>query len=204
MEYIPVSDPRFAPYGRVVEGYDCTGLLAALEHTPLPGRGTVYVPSAQELEALPVFAELERRAFGEMPIQLGYCNGHNDTLNALEYHTSPEFNVACDDVVLLLGLRCQIGREQIFDTSQAKAFLVPRGVWIETCATTLHYAPCGTGGKGFRFAVVLPRYTNSPLAKPQEERGMLSARNKWLLAHPDSPEARQGAYIGLSGENLHV
>ena len=36
------------------------------------------------------------------------------------------------------------------------------------------------------------------------EDKMLWARNKWLLAHPDSAEAKQGAYIGLKGENITV
>lgn len=204
MEYIPVSDPRFASYGRIAEEYDSKGLLEALADTPLPEKGTLYVPSAPELEVLPVFAQLEQRAFGEMPVQLGYCNGHGNTLNALEYHASSEFNLACCDVVLLLGLRSQINRSQTFDTAQVRAFLVPRGVWIETYATTLHYAPCAPGEAGFRFAVALPRNTNLPLERRQKDGEMLAARNKWLLAHPDSPEARQGAYIGLQGENITI
>ena len=28
--------------------------------------------------------------------------------------------------------------------------------------------------------------------------------NKWLLAHPDAPEAAQGAYVGLVGENIDI
>ena len=32
----------------------------------------------------------------------------------------------------------------------------------------------------------------------------MTARNKWLLAHPDSAEARGGARIGLSGENIDI
>ena len=31
MKIIPVTDPAFAPYGRVVEGYPVAGLLKALE-----------------------------------------------------------------------------------------------------------------------------------------------------------------------------
>jgi len=33
---------------------------------------------------------------------------------------------------------------------------------------------------------------------------LLWAKNKWLLAHPDSPEAQEGAYVGLNGENLQL
>ena len=38
-----------------------------------------------------------------MPIQIGYCNGPNSTLNGLEYHKSSEINIAITDMVLLLG-----------------------------------------------------------------------------------------------------
>ena len=30
----------------------------------------------------------------------------------------------------------------------------------------------------------------------------LWVRNKWLLTYPDSGEAKQGAHIGLAGENI--
>ena len=36
------------------------------------------------------------------------------------------------------------------------------------------------------------------------EDAILTARNKWLLAHPDSSEAKGGAKIGLSGENIDI
>ena len=32
----------------------------------------------------------------------------------------------------------------------------------------------------------------------------MTARNKWLLAHPDSDEAKNGAHIGLTGENIDL
>ena len=38
-----------------------------------------------------------------MPMQLGFCWGYNDTMNALEWHTCSEINVATDDLILLLG-----------------------------------------------------------------------------------------------------
>ena len=79
---------------------------------------------------------------------------------------------------------------------------------MEVYATTLHYAPCSAkAGAGFRVLVVLPKGTNGP--KPEisplnQEDKMLWACNKWLLAHPDTSEASQGAYIGLSGENIDI
>ena len=32
----------------------------------------------------------------------------------------------------------------------------------------------------------------------------MTARNKWLLAHPESQEAQSGAYIGLTGKNIDL
>ena len=36
------------------------------------------------------------------------------------------------------------------------------------------------------------------------EDDRLWAKNKWLLAHPDSGEAGQGAWVGLTGENIDI
>ena len=37
-----------------------------------------------------------------------------------------------------------------------------------------------------------------------EEDTWLTARNKWLLAHPESTEAKSGAHIGLTGKNIDI
>ena len=37
-----------------------------------------------------------------------------------------------------------------------------------------------------------------------EEDKWMTARNKWLLAHEESAEAKDGAYIGLTGENIDI
>ena len=89
-----------------------------------------------------------------------------------------------------------------------KAFRVPAGKAVEVYATTLHYAPCHTdAAAGFRVAVVLPRGTNTakPAYEPRnEEDRWMTARNKWLLAHPESDEAKKGAHIGLRGVNIDI
>ena len=57
------------------------------------------------------------------------------------------------------------------------------------------------------MAIVLPRGTNAekPAICPETlEDRWLWGRNKWLLAHPDSEEAAQGAYVGLDGINWDV
>ena len=100
-----VFDPSFSKYGQVLTGYDLTGLLDTLERvTPVP-EGTEYVPEQPELMALPVCGELSDRAYGGMPIQIGWCNGHNTKLNCLEYHRDSELNVGVQDFILLLAKR---------------------------------------------------------------------------------------------------
>lgn len=200
-------DKEFSRYGTAVEGYDFAPLLSALsEKTPKPADRTVYVASDAALEALPVFSELSESLYGGMPIQIGYCNGSNRTLGCLEYHRGSELNVAADGVVLLLAPLSEL-RDGRLDTSLVEAFSVPAGTAVQLYETTLHYAPCNAPGNvGFRVAIALPRGTNSETGRrslTREDR-LLWARNKWLVAHPDSAEAAQGAFAGLTGENLTV
>ena len=41
----------------------------------------------------------------------------------------------------------------------------------------------------------------TPLTAEDE---IMTARNKWLLPHPDSDEAKGGAKVGLTGENIDI
>ena len=207
MEILSVFDPAFRPYGRVLTGYDTAALAQALEQdTPLPD-GVGYVPADAALEKLDIFADFENSVYGGMPVQLGWCNGHNTKLNCLEYHRDSEVNFGSRDFILLLGLESQIEGGK-FDTALTKAFLVPAGTLVEVFATTLHYAPCEAKlGQGFKVLVALPRGTNTdkPVFTPKNyEDTLLTARNKWLLAHAESDEAKGGAVVALTGENLDI
>ena len=208
MKIHSVFDPAFKRYGQVVEGLPDTvsELLEALQKTPLP-EGTGYVPEEPLLQNLPAAVEISEHCYGGMPVQLGWCNGHNTRLNCLEYHRDSEFNLGTEDFILLLAKQEEIS-EGTLDTSLVRAFRVPAGTLVEVYATTLHYAPCHVDAdKGFRVLVALPKGTNTE--KPDitpltAEDKMLWACNKWLLAHPDSNEAKAGAYVGLSGENIRI
>lgn len=204
MEIYHVEDKKFKKYGRVVKGIDFTGLVSALEQTPCP-EDVVYVAGVPELEALPVMRELTVKTYGELPIQIGYCNGHNSKLNALEYHRNSEINVAATDAVLLVGCQQDIGDDFTYDTSLVEAFLLPKGAAVELYATTLHYAPCGVDGEGFRVAIVLPKGTNLELEQTHAggEDRHLTAKNKWLLGHPEGG-LPDGSPMGLMGKNLNV
>jgi len=201
-----VTDSEFKKYGQVLKNYDCGELIQKMQTTPLPNN-VIYEPSIKELEDLKIGEELRVREFGELPIQIGYCNGNNYLLNAVEYHRSSELNVAVTDFVLLLGCQQDIEEDYSYDTSKIEAFLVPAGTIIEVYATTLHYAPCNANETGFRCVVVLPKNTNLSLENKIEKSGedaLLFARNKWLIGHEDTDLGEQGAFIGLKGQNISI
>ena len=208
MKIYSVTDPKFKEYGQIIKGYDVAELSQVLhDATPLPD-GVEYVPELPALQNLAITKELGDALFGGMPIQMGYCNGHNTRLNCLEYHRDSEINFGTEDFILLLGKREEIDGDWKFDTENIAAFLVPAGVMVEVYATALHYAPCSAKkGAGFKVLVILPKGTNTEKpafeAKNHEDT-LLTACNKWLLAHPESDEAKGGAVIGLKGVNTDI
>lgn len=207
MKILSVTDPSFQNYGQILTGYDVKELLDTLDKvTPLPD-GTDYVPEQPELMALPIAKELAVNAFGGMPIQIGWCNGHNTKLNCLEYHRDSELNVGTKDFILLLAKREDLV-DGVLDTDKVVAYKCPAGTLVEVYATTLHYAPCNAAkDQGFKVIVVLPKGTN--VGKPEftvknAEDEILWATNKWLLAHVDSSEAKAGAKVLLKGVNTDI
>lgn len=204
MKILEVTDKAFRKYGRVIADIDFSELLEEMKHTPVP-EDVVYEPSVVGLEEIPVFWELQDKIYGELPIQVGYCNGHNVKLNALEYHRSSEIDIAVNDLVVMLGCQQDITDDFTYDTANVEAFRIPAGTAVELYATTLHYAPCHIEDRGFRCVIVLPKDTNLDLEEAHQggEDGHLTAKNKWLLGHPEGglPE---GSPMGLIGENLSL
>jgi len=200
-----VYDATFKPYGRILtKDYDVTELLKYMESEPAP-ENVIYVPSVEKMENTNVAKELRDSLYGGMPIQIGYCSGTNRYLNAVEYHRNSEINIACTDLILILGKEQDIEADMTYDSSKMEAFYVKAGEVVELYATTLHYAPCSYEGKPFKDIIVLPKGTNTELksvpTKAKEDR-LLVAVNKWLIAHPDAKI--DGAFIGIKGENLSV
>ncbi|RKI81376.1 DUF4867 family protein [bacterium 0.1xD8-71] len=205
MEIKKVTDPSFRKYGRVVEGIDFTDLVEAIKkETPLPD-GVAYEPSIQALEVTQAAKDLQRRTYGELPIEVGYCNGHNYKLNAIEYHRSSEINVAATDAILIVGMQQDITEDFTYETAKMEAYLLEAGTAVELYATTLHYAPCSADENGFKVGIVLPAGTNYPLEEKHEgwEDALIAAQNKWLIGHEEGG-LDAGAHIGLVGKNLDV
>lgn len=211
MHIYTISDPEFKEYGKVIEGYEkeSKAIMEALTaSTPCPEEGTGYVPEEPAIQNLPEAKSLASSLFGGIPTEFGWCNGHNTRLNALEYHRNSEFNLGTEDFILLVARQSEIDENFMLDTAKVKAFLVPKGVLVEVYATTLHYAPCQASlGKGFRVLVALPKGTNDGTTETKglsPEDAYMTARNKWLLPHPDSSEAKGGAKVGLTGVNIDI
>lgn len=205
MKIKKITDPAFRKYGRVVQGIDFSDLVEAImSNTPLP-EGVAYEPSIGALEATASAKELRKKTYGELPIEVGYCNGHNYKLNAIEYHRSSEINVAATDAILIVGMQQDITDDFTYDTSLMEAFLVPAGTAVEIYATTLHYAPCSASDEGFKVGIVLPAGTNYPLKDKHEdwEDALITAQNKWLIGHAEGG-LDAGAHIGLVGKNLDI
>lgn len=204
MEIFSVGDERFRKYGKVWDGFECSKILKEMEHTPLPD-DVIYVPSVEEMEVLQEAVEFQNRVYGGLPIQIGYCNGNNHKLNALEYHRNSEINIAVTDMILLIGQLADVTLEHTYDTAKVEAFHVPAGTVVEMYETTLHYAPCNVGDNGFKCVVILPKGTNTEidfvLPKTGED-ALMTAKNKWLIAHEEA--GIEGAFNGLRGENLTV
>lgn len=206
MKIYSIYDEAFRPYGRVVEGYPTQSLVEALEKTPLP-EGVVYKAREEILHAAADAQAVGEALYGGMPFEFGYCNGHNTKMNCMEFHRDSEFNLGSEDFILLVARLDEV-IDGVLDSACIKAFRAPAGVLVECFATTLHYAPCHADpARGFRVLIALPDGTNDayrPVNTANPLDRMLWARNKWLLAHPDTSEAAEGAVVAIRGENIDI
>ncbi len=198
-----VHDPAFARFGRVLKGFDTAEILTAAEEKPMPTEGSVYEASTEAFETLAIAGEIGYTCFGEMPTQVGYCYGHSNRLNAVEWHTSSEVNIAVTDLVLQLGDVRDL-RDNTLDSAKIMAFFVEKGTVIEVYATTLHFCPCEVQAAGFGCVVALPKGTNLPLERESEDK-YLFRKNKWIIAHNDNTALiARGVNSGISGENIEI
>lgn len=200
---IEVFSSEFSDYGRVLK-MDCAEISEEASEIPIPETGSVYLPSEERFERLPIASRIRDAVFGTLDTQVGYCYGYNDRLNATEWHASVEFNVAVTDLVLILGRRQEIDGNGMIHSARMKVFFLPVGTAVEIYATTLHFCPCQTGKSGFGCVVGLPTGTNLTLDEPSADP-LLFRRNKWLLAHEDNAKSiARGAVAGITGGNLCV
>lgn len=201
--FFDISSKEFSEYGRVLADYNVTELTAEAKKIAYPESGSSYLPSVDAFETLDVANAIKDGVFGTLPIQMGYCFGHSNILNATEWHTSSEVNLAITPLVLILGKRTDI-RDGKINSADMKAFYVPAGALIEVYATTLHFCPCQVSDEGFGCVVVLPLGTNVPLDYEVSDP-LLFRKNKWIIAHKENQTLiDRGVVAGIYGVNYKI
>lgn len=206
-----IDSSRFSQYGTLLPSLCVQELIASQEKlTTIPKEGNIYVASLAELEALPETRNMETYFAGQ-PIQVGYCNGRNTSINGAEYHKSPELFIAVTDCLQFLTPFSQLKDFSSVHTNSAELFYFPKGSVALIKERVLHLAPLCVHKEGFKSIIVLPKGTNEPLDKELqkdpscEEDKLLFKQNKWMLAHPARVQlTSQGVVVGLEGENLSV
>lgn len=203
-----VTDESFKKYGRILD-LDTKEFVEVMMKKDTVMEGTVYKASDPDFEQLPLFTQLQKEVYGDVPIEFGYCNGRNNKLNAVEYHRCSEIDIAATDLILMLGCQQDINyANNTYETEKIEQFFIPAGTAVELYATTLHFAPSRENNEEFRCGIVLIKDTNLPLeTKPTDTTGenrLLFARNKWLICHSESKPAKNGGCIGLIGKNLEI
>lgn len=206
IEIIDCLDPAFDSYGSVLSGFEWQPLATHVSSHALPETGTDYVRTFEALEGLPVTQALSQACFCGRALQVGQCLGHNDRLNAMEWHADSEVIGAVTDMLLILGQLSDV-IDGSYRADNAIAVTIKAGTLLELYATTLHFAPIHVHPDGFRAVIILPSMTNAPLTDAPQQAGrdpLLFAENKWMIAHPNSPQAGRGAHVGILGDNIRI
>ena len=152
IELYDVSGKEFATFGRIITSLDATEIIETAKKIANPDTGSSYLPTCEDFEILDIANKIENECFGTLPTQIGYCWGHNNFLNATEWHTSSEINIAVTPLVLILGHIWDIKDDKI-DSSKFKAFYVPKGTVIDhNVLDTLR--PIFKDGYGVREAII--------------------------------------------------
>ena len=203
LELYHVESAAFETYGRVIKDLDTAKIVEKAAQIKNPDSGASYLPDEETLAQLPIAEQIRDRYFGTLPAQIGYCWGHNQFLNATEWHTSSEVNIAVTPLVLILAHVWELEAGRI-DSSAFRAFYVPKGTAVEVYATTLHFTPCQVSDEGFGCVVALPQGTNTPLEEVTDNP-LLFRKNKWIVCHEKNDALlERGVVPGITGCNFCV
>ena len=210
IDMLPIEDTSFLRYGRVHHDLPVDILLASLDGRPGSRAGVLRSVNdrsdACPAELLPTLREV----FGCVELQVESVQGRNARLDALEYHKCVEVVVAGTNMVVLMGLVCDIAWPAgTFDVSRTRAFFVPRGTVYEVFPWCLHSTPVHVReAEGFRCLVIQPRGAHAPIdftPDPGGEGKLMRGRNTWLISYVGEPGA-PGAWThrGLKGRAIEL
>ncbi len=203
MKFYTTKDQEFKQFGKLVN-LDTDEIIETAQKIERPVEGSAYIASCPEFEELSVAQKIQNEFFGGLDVQIGYCHGHNNKLNAVEWHKCSEINIAVTDLVLLLGDVRDIEDTNEYDSSKIKAFIIKKGEAVEIYATTLHFCPIETTHEGFGCVVGLTKGTNTDIDFVSEDK-LLFRKNKWIIAHKDNDALiKKGVVGGIYGTNYEI
>lgn len=199
-----ITDSKFLEYGSIIEDIDFSAVEKFMANsTIIPTNGNVYVADIVLLHSMEIHNILSSKYFNNNDIQIGYCNGRNTRLNALEYHGCKEVIYSLEDIALILGKQ-NIIKEDGINTSDLDIFYLPKKTPIALNEKVLHFSPIKTCAEGFKTVIVLSKNTNVKLENKLYD-DYYFAENKWLYVHEDAEALLQkGAKHGLVGENIEL
>lgn len=207
LEIKNIRDEAFNKYGRMLDKNNFNTGISYMKDISIPNNGNIYIADDKNMFSKEEKAIIKGSTFGGLEIQTGYCNGNSSSLNAFEFHKSPEINVAVTDMILILGDSRDIVNNK-YDSDNAEIFFLEKGNAVELYSNTLHFAPIRVEKEGFKCIVILPKHTNDDLDSKVEnsldEDKLLWKTNKWLLCHKDSIQAKNGVTVGIYGDNINI
>jgi hypothetical protein len=210
IDMLSIEDTSFLRYGRVHHDRPVDILLASLDGRR--GNGPGVLRSVNErLDSPPTeLASTLQEIFGSTELQVESVQGRNTRLDALEYHKCVEVVVAGTDMVVLMGLVCDIAWPAgTFDVSRTRAFYVPRGTVYEVFPWCLHSTPVHVHeAEGFRCIVIQPRGAHAPIDFTPDLGGegkLMKGRNTWLISYvDDSGSSGHSSHRGLKGRAIEL
>jgi len=206
-----VFSPSFTKYGKILDLNCSKDLISKLDKdTTIPEKGNVYIPYIREWENDKIFNEISSHFDEE--IEIGYCNGQNTELNALEWHSCNEINIYSTPVVLFLAKLSDLDDNFKIDSSKVKTFYVPKNTAIVLYNSTLHFAPCKVEKEGFKAIIILSNLTNTELEEnnvkfnvDKKYEQFILKNNKYIICHKDATYlTKQGVKPNIIGTNLKL
>ncbi|GEK59079.1 DUF4867 domain-containing protein [Marinococcus halophilus] len=206
IKIMEVEDRAFNKFGKILKNFPVNDLPNSFIKDEIPENATIYLPSIDEWENTEFKQEIEKKFFGELPVQLGLCKGHNQYLNGFEFHKTSEVIVTATPLVLFIQTLQEVDLQQEVAAENTVAVFIPAFKAVEIYSTTLHLAPCKVIEDGFNSMIILPKGTNEELEyESREADEFLFKKNKWAIAHRDHQKfVDQNVPVKLVGENLKL
>ena len=210
IDLLSIEDTSFLRYGRVHHDRPVDDLLASLDRRPGIGAGVLRSVNEQHDACPAELASMVREIFGSAELQVESVQGRNTRLDALEYHKSVEVVVAGTDMVVLMGLVCDIvWPAGTFDVSRTRGFYVPRGTVYEVFPWCLHGTPVHVHeAEGFCCIVIQPKGAHAAIDFIPDMGGegkLMRGRNTWLISYADEAgSAGTSTHRGLKGRTIEL